>query len=232
MHRFFVPKEQIPLLTGQDAHHLKNVLRAKVGDPVELLDGNGTIYSCRIAKIGKETITCKVESTRAETSEPKVKVTLAQSLPKGSKMELIIQKSVELGVNRIIPLLSERSVSKEAKLPRWEKIAREAAEQSKRGLVPEITQLKKIDDIFRSAKDFDLALIPWELETDKSLKSVLTTNKSKNLLLLIGPEGGFSQDEVKRARESGFIPVSLGKRILRAETAAIATLAAVMYELD
>jgi len=240
MHRIFVPKEQIPIITGSDIHQIKDVLRLKVGNEIELLDGSGKVYLAKIKSITNEKIITEIISTSQNTGENKIKVTLAQCLPKAKKMDLIIQKCTELGVHRIIPVLSERSIAKGEKLERWKKIAKEAAEQSGRSTMPEISNLTNFEDLLKLRKDYDLALIPWELEKEKSLKSLLTTQPpcpelcrgANNLLIIIGPEGGFSAAEINLAKESGFTPVSLGKRILRTETAGMAILAMLSYEYD
>lgn len=235
MHRFFVDKDQVPTITGSDVHHIKDVLRMKAGDKLELLDGTGKIYSAKILQITNEKIICKVISSRQDESEPKVKITLAQCLPKAKKMDLIIQKCSELGAHKIIPTLSERSIAKGEKLDRWKKIAKEAAEQSSRSSIPEITSLTKFEDVLKLKNEYDLALIPWELEKSNSLKKHLTDNRLtgySDILIIIGPEGGFSQKEIELAKKAGFISVSLGKRILRTETAGMAILSILMYELE
>jgi 16S rRNA (uracil1498-N3)-methyltransferase len=233
MHRFFTTPELFPAITGNDAHQIKDVLRMKTGDRLELLDGSGKVYAAKIIKLEKSKVDCEIISSRTADSEPKIKVTLAQGLPKGRKMDLIVEKCVELGIQQIIPMLTERTVAKEAKLPRWQKIAKEAAEQSQRAIIPGIRPLIKLDDVLKLKAQFDLALIPWELENKTSLKQALTSFPAvRSILLLIGPEGGFSAGEVAEAKKAGFVSVSLGKRILRTETAGFATLAAINYELE
>jgi 16S rRNA (uracil1498-N3)-methyltransferase len=229
MHRFFVAQDQIPVISGSDVHHIKNVLRMKAGDPLELLDGTGQIYSAKISEIKKDKVICDLVSSKHEEKELKVKVTLAQCLPKAKKMDLVVQKCTELGVHEIIPALSERSISKAEKQERWKKIAREAAEQSGRSTIPEILPLTKFEEVLKIKEKFDLALIPWELEKETSLKKVLTNYQTNRLLILIGPEGGFSRSEIELARSAGFIPVSLGPAILRTETAGMAMLAMINY---
>jgi 16S rRNA (uracil1498-N3)-methyltransferase len=235
MHRFFTPTEQFPAITGSDAHQIRDVLRLKPGDRLELLTGDGLVHEAKISHLAKERIDCEILSSSPTDSEPKIRITLAQGLPKGRKMDLIVEKCVELGVSQIIPLLTERTVAKEAKLERWRKIAKEAAEQSKRAMVPEIKEIIKFNDLLKLKDQFSLALIPWELEQDCSLKKLFTDNRItgySSILIVIGPEGGFSQAEVAAAVQAGFVPVSLGKRILRTETAGLAALAAINYELD
>ncbi len=233
MHRFFTTASDFPVVTGGDAHQIKDVLRMTPGDLIELLTGDGQVHEAKIVHLAKGRVECEVISSHTDESEPKVKITLAQALPKARKMDLIIEKCVELGVNRIIPMLSERTIAKEAKLERWQKIAKEAAEQAKRAVIPQVSELRKFGDVLKLKKQFDLALIPWEEEKELSLKKALASHRaSSSILLLIGPEGGFSAAEVAAAQKEDFVSVSLGKRILRTETAGLTALAAINYELD
>ncbi|MBI5078792.1 16S rRNA (uracil(1498)-N(3))-methyltransferase [Candidatus Saganbacteria bacterium] len=267
MTRLFVPKDQLPVITGPDVHYLRSVLRMKAGDALELFDGTGNVYAAKILKIEDKKIICEIIGTRRQNSEPQVKVTLAQALPKAKKMDFIVEKCVELGVHEIIPMLTERTVVARlwralpsSRIDRWQKIAKEAAEQCGRAIVPAILPLTNFTDLLKMRGQFNLALIPWELEKEKTLKQALksvvaelalpvaetskvrlwraatnyhsTTYRPNHLLLMIGPEGGFSAKEVEEAQKAEFTSVSLGKRILRAETAGMAALAAIMYELD
>ncbi|MBU0672256.1 MAG: 16S rRNA (uracil(1498)-N(3))-methyltransferase [Candidatus Margulisbacteria bacterium] len=235
MPRFFVPKAQIPTITGTDVHQIRDVLRLKPGDELELLDGSGKIYFSKITEMKKDKITCEILEHRTSNVERRTQVAIAQCLPKAKKMDLIIQKCTELGAHKIIPTLSERSIAKGEKLERWKKIAKEASEQSGRTTIPEIAPLTNFAEVLKQKKDYDLALIPWELEQEQTLKSVLTTalrTPSTTILILIGPEGGFSQKEIDLAKEAGFTPISLGKRILRTETAGLAIMAMINYQYD
>ncbi|MEA3492807.1 MAG: RsmE family RNA methyltransferase [Candidatus Margulisiibacteriota bacterium] len=232
MHRFFVPQDQIPVITGSDAHQIKNVLRMKSGDKLELLDGSGEIYTVKISELKRDNIVCEIISERSETIEQKVSVTIAQCLPKTKKMDLIIQKCTELGVNKIIPTLSERSIAKGDKSDRWKKIAKEAAEQSGRATIPEIDPLTEFGDLLKLSKDYDLALIPWELEQETTLKHTLTTTLPHYILILIGSEGGFSKSEIDLAVAAGFKPTTLGKNILRTETAGMSILSMINYQYN
>jgi len=230
MHRFFVEKEDIPNIRGSDFHQVRDVLRMKAGDDLELLDGSGRTYTARIAAIKKDHAACEVLSVREERSDLPVKVTIAQCLPKGRKMDQVVQKCTELGAHGIIPVLSERAVARAEKPERWKKIAKEAAEQCGRSALPEISSLIRLDEFLKTKGEFDLALIPWELEGQRTIKQALSGNQAKSILVLIGPEGGFSQPEVELAKNAGLTPVSLGRRILRTETAAMAILAMINYE--
>jgi 16S rRNA (uracil1498-N3)-methyltransferase len=236
MRRFFIPQEQISggrfEITGSDVNHIKNVLRLGPGAKLELFDSAQNLYRAEIAEVRPDSVRGKILSQEKGSVESSLDVTLAQSLPKGKKMDLIVKMATELGVKTIIPVTSERSVPKiegkeEKKIAHWQTTAKEAAEQSGRSFVPKIaplTALSKIDP-----GRYDLALMPWEGEEDRSLRSVLSGTAPKKILLLIGPEGGFSQAE---AGTKGFEPVSIGKRILRCETAAVVALAQVFYELE
>lgn len=242
--RFFVPDTNIDkeakkaFITGGDVNHLRTVLRAEKGDEITLCDTGGTVYTCAISEITKDRIVCVIISAEDCPSEPSVPVILLQGVPKGEKMEFIIQKCVELGVSGIIPVMTERTVVRfekkqdaDKKVERWQKIAGEAAKQSGRGIVPKIGEVVKFKDLFGEL-DGGLRIIPYENEREISLKNILRENlPAEKIYLFIGPEGGFSLEEVERAAGEGFRPVSLGPRILRTETAGMAALAAIRYEL-
>ncbi|NQU16421.1 MAG: 16S rRNA (uracil(1498)-N(3))-methyltransferase [Candidatus Saganbacteria bacterium] len=243
MQRFFVPasniKNNLAEIRDSDAYQIQKVLRSKIGDQIIICDGISKSHLAIIKEITKDKITVVLEKEIEENTEPKVKITLAQCLPKGSKIDFVIQKSVELGVFDIIPVISERSIPKisdkaEKKQARWQKIAKEAAEQSGRQIIPKIHLPIFFDDLL-SKQTYDLKLIPWELEKENRLRDVLKsveTCHGMSLLATIGPEGGFSQQEINKAKASGFMSISLGKRILRTETAGIAVLSNIFYELE
>jgi 16S rRNA (uracil1498-N3)-methyltransferase len=239
MHRFFLPQEQISddrfRIVGSDVNHIKNVLRLKAGEKIELFDSAQNIYQCEISEIKFDSVLGKIISKEKGSVESELEVTLAQSLPKGKKMDLIVKMATELGVKKIVPVLSERSVPKieekeEKKIAHWQTTAKEAAEQSGRSLIPRIAPLTNLSRLNSNA--YDLALMPWEGEETHSLKSILKGAAPKKIIVLIGPEGGFSQAEAEQAKANGFKLVSIGKRILRCETAAVAALAQVFYELE
>lgn len=242
-HRFFVPPHQISksslTISGADVNQIKNVLRLQAGDKIEVLDGTGKVYSATIKNILKDEILCEISSSRSMGSEPSLVITLIQSVPRESKMDFIIQKCTELGVSKIIPVISERTIiklgeeKKDKRLARWRKIAKEAAEQSGRGKIPEITEVVNLSEALKQAKNHDLSIIPYEMEEDSSIKNILIKNKEiRSIMLAIGPEGGFSKEEVENAKKSGFRSVSLGKRILRTETAGMAALSMINYEFE
>ena len=251
MHRFYITKDQIKdnevTITGSDVNHIKNVLRLKAGDQIEVFDSAQKVYTCKIsefsAKGGSASggILCSILSQKVSEIESPIKVTLAQCLPKGKKMDLIIRMATELGVNKIIPVISERSIPKiegkeKKRIEHWQITAREASEQSGRSVVPEIAPLTSFKDLIKSAKDYSLAIMPWEGEEKISLKNILTGSLAHwltgSLLIIIGPEGGFSRAESNEAKEAGFKLASIGKRILRCETAAVSTLSQIFYEFD
>lgn len=235
MARFFVNNESPEVISGADAHHIKNVLRKKIGDNLELLDGSGKLHFASIVKLDKDKVTCKIVSTSPVEGEPRAKITLAQALPKSNKMNFIIEKSTELGVTSIIPMVTERTIGRKAKIERWQKIAKAAAEQSGRGVIPQIQEPQDFPTIIKLRSQFDIALIPWELERTTSLKQFLPSlllPQCPTILVLIGPEGGFSQKEIDQAKTAGFISVSLGKRILRTETAGLTIIAIINYEFE
>ena len=224
-------------IRDEDAKHLGGVLRAKEGDIVEACDGRGMDYSCVIKEVGKTEILMEIESARPTESEPKTKITLFQGLPKADKMELIIQKCVEIGVWRIVPVAAERSVvrleGKDAgkKLERWRKISLSAAKQSGRGIIPEICEIVSFKEAVKMAACFDGAAIPYEKEEKNGIKEYANSFDGSSLGLFIGPEGGFDDREIEFAVKNNISPVTLGKRILRTETAAMVSAAILLYEL-
>lgn len=237
MSRFFISKDAISgktiTITGADYNHIKNVLRKSAGDKVICFDSSGTEYDSRLSSIEKEMLTLDIFNESKKNVEPGIKITLAQALPKSSKMDDIVQKSTELGVFEIIPVTTERSIPKSEKNERWNKIAKESAEQSGRVHVPQIKNTVSFDELLKSCGNYDLKLLPWECESSRSLKAELINSKSaSSILILIGPEGGFSPAEAEKAALKGFKSVSLGKRILRTQTAGPATLAMILYEME
>ena len=244
MPRFFADgvKDGVIKITGEDAGHIFRVLRGKPGDTLTVCDGRGTDYEARITEAGASEIILEAVSQSPTQSEPKLSLTLYQALPKADKMELIIQKCVELGVYRIVPVNTERCVvkiekNKEAKkLDRWRKISESAAKQSGRGLIPEIGSVMDFGAALKEAAQNGRAIIPYELEQDRSLRDFLDglsdEERAGHLAVFIGPEGGFTESEIVRATEQGVVPITLGKRILRTETAGMAVVANVMFYIS
>ena len=223
-------------ITGDDAHHISRVLRMKAGDALSLCDGAGYEYDAVITAISQDRVECSLGEKHNSDVESPVQVTLFQCLPKTGKMELIVQKCTELGVFAVVPVVSARCVvvpnkDYDKKRERYNRVALEAAKQSRRGMIPSVlplTELKKID-----VKAFDLFLIAYEDETTVSLKQALRSAKSpQSIALLIGPEGGLEESEVALLTKAGAVSVSLGKRILRTETAGLAMLAQTLYEVE
>lgn len=245
MHHFFVKPEQVSdgrvRITGPDVNHLKNVLRMKPGEQLLVSDGRGQDYLCRIETLEGEKAEARIIS-REESRELPSRIWLFQGLPKSDKLELIIQKSVELGAAGIVPVVSRNTVVKldpkkeEARRKRWQTIAESAAKQSKRSLVPEIGRVLTMKEAFSYIKtmDFDLGLIPYENERgmQTAREAFARVAPGSRIAVFIGPEGGFDPEEIRLALEAGVIPVSLGRRILRTETAGLAVLSALMLRLE
>ena len=235
MPRFFVEKIQGDSLslTGENASHIAKSLRMHPGEVITLSDANGVDCEAEITAVSPDAVTVKVLETRQNTSEPSVSVTLFQALPKVGKFETIVQKSVELGVKTIVPILTSRCVSRpdgksmSKKVERYQKVALEAAKQSGRGVIPTIEDLCSFDEMLARFSEFDAVLFFYEEGGDK-IDRVLPA-EAKNIAIVIGSEGGFSRQEVDRALEKGALVATLGPRILRCETAPVAALAVLMY---
>ena len=242
MPKYFTEPENIKdgfiEIFSDEAKHILNVMRMEIGDTLTICDGQSNDYLCRICETGKNCLKAKIEETTKSESEPKTKITLYQGLPKSDKMELIIQKCVEIGVCRIVPVITERAVVKiekgakeDKKTERWQKIAESAAKQSGRGIIPAVERPMKFKDAIEEAVKNGEAIIPYENEKDRGLKEFVKNSKADNIGIFIGPEGGFDTKEIEFAVENGVMSVTLGKRILRTETAGIVTSAIVLYEL-
>lgn len=241
MPKFFVSPDKVSEHTikidTEDVKHIKRVLRLDVGDEISVSDSIGTDYTAKISAIEENCILCEILSSVKNNTEPNISVTLYQALPKASKMEFIIQKTTELGITRIVPCALSRCVvkldGKDAvkKVERWQKIADEASKQSGRGVIPEIAPVMSFKDAVMDMQKSDLCFVPYENAEDTKLKSVLSSKKAKDISFMIGPEGGFSPEEADFLENSGIPLVTLGKRILRTETAGMAVLAMVMYDI-
>ncbi len=241
--RVFVSFDQIKGKTasieGSDVNYLKNVLRLKAGDEISVIDTKSREYSAKIRSIDNKSVIAEFFFEKHPMSELKIQLTLAQGLPRSQKMDTIVQKATELGVSRIIPIRTERSIVKldeeraENKIERWGKIAKEAAEQSGRLLIPMIDGVKDMDEFIAMSAVFDTRIALWEMEKDTSLKSFLRGKQGgKNILMVIGPEGGFSLAEIDKLKKAGFSTITIGSRILRTETASIAVLSMINYEFE
>ncbi len=236
MPRFFIdqqPEDGVLTLTGENAHHAGRVLRLRPGEAVTLCDGAGMDFDCTVETVEKDAVICRVHSSHAAETEPKQAITLYMALPKGDKMEFIVQKAVELGVSRIVPYLSKNCVSRpdktEKKVERWRKIAAEAAKQCGRGRLPEVAAVVDVREAIGRAAESETALFFYENEKKTGLHDALSGGVGSTVSLMVGPEGGFDPAEAKAAVDAGLRSVSLGTRILRCETAPIAALAAVLY---
>lgn len=235
--RFFIHEDPVGnrlVLSGADAHHASNVLRLQRGDTVTLCNGQGTDYLCTIEEIQKDALQCHVQDIQPTQSEPKQQITLFMALPKGSKMDFIVQKAVELGVSRIVPYLSCHCVSQPGqpakKIERWQKIAMEAAKQCERGMIPVVGDIIPIKTALQQAAENETALFCYESERKVGLHERLNADAiGHTVSVVIGPEGGFSPEEAAFAQSVGLSSVSLGTRVLRCETAAIAALSVLLY---
>ena len=237
MHRFFTSDIQAhtAAVRGEDVKHISRVLRLRVGDSVQLCDGQGNECDASIASIAPDAVTFETQPWRRAKSEPDVSVTLFQCLPKAGKMETIIQKCVELGACGFVPVQSERCVvvlkpPYEGRIERWQRVSEEAAKQSRRGIVPVVALPEPLKSLDFSA--FDTVLVAYENERTVSLKQALRSGAHKTIAIVIGPEGGFSEEEIAILTTRGAASVSLGTRILRTETAGMAMLAQIMYEVE
>lgn len=245
MYQFFVEPSQIQgtriSITGKDVNHIKNVLRMKKGEEISVSNGaDGKEYRCGIEELSEEEIICSLRFVKEEGSELPSRVYLFQGLPKADKMELIIQKAVELGVHEIIPMATARAVVKldekkaKSKLLRWQGIAEAAAKQSKRGLIPEVKPVMTMKEAITYSRSCRVRVIPYELAGDmEQTKRIMENLKpGEDIAVFIGPEGGFEKGEIDLASKEGIVPITLGKRILRTETAGMTVLSWVMYQLE
>jgi len=244
VYHFFVGPEQIcenrAVINGPDVNHIRNVLRIKPGEKVLLNTGSDWDYLCEIREIGKEEIILSVVSENQSVRELPAKITLFQGLPKSDKMEWIIQKSVELGVSEIVPVLTRRVVVKwddkksAVKQKHWQGISEAAAKQSGRNRIPEVSVPIDFRSALNEMQKYKVRLIPYELaeDSEKTRKIISGICPGDSAAVFIGPEGGFEEEEISRAREAGIIPVTLGKRILRTETAGLVVLSLLMMQLE
>lgn len=248
MPKFFVEANQIQknqiTIQGKDVNHIKNVLRKKQEDTLTICNQENNLdYLAKIVKIQEDKIICTIEEELKTNAEAKVEVTILQGLPKADKMELIIQKAVELGACAITPIEMKRCVvklqekDKKKKLERWQKIAQVAAKQCGRNKIPEITPIENIQNICQLCQEYDIVLVAYEKEEENKLRyelEKLKEDKTQKLkiAILIGPEGGIDDTEINQLKKDGAKIITLGKRILRTETVALNMLSIIMYELD
>jgi len=241
-HRFFVPPSWLEkdkaIITGPLVHRLRNVLRLGDGDHVILLDNSGWEHEMEITSVSSQRIEGQVVHRALATGEPRTKITLYQALLKLKKFEWVLQKGTELGLIGFVPIISERcmigsldDISK-TKMERWWRILMEAAEQSRRGRLPSLRAAMLFPAACEDGARAGLTLIPWEEEAEQSLSSILRAAEQPpfSINLFIGPEGGFTSQEVAQAQRYGAVPITLGPRILRAETAGLVAATAILYE--
>ena len=241
MHRFFIPKEWIDgsqaCIVGSTVHQIRNVLRLGVDDHITLLDNTGWQYEAAITNVTKGDIEAKIENKSFSQSEPRTRITLYQAILKKARFEFVLQKCTELGIANFVPVLSQKCVARWnlSKPERWHQIIKEAAEQSQRGVLPTLHKpVRFIDACKRAGAN---SFVAWEEERETSIRELLTKklksshiNKSA-INIFIGPEGGFTSQEIEKARDIGVTSFSLGKRVLRAETAGLVAASIILYEL-
>jgi 16S rRNA (uracil1498-N3)-methyltransferase len=244
MYQFFVEPAQVRehgiVIVGSDVNHIGNVLRMKPGERIRVSDNSGASYFCRIREITKDTVLCDIDEADVSGTELPNRIFLLQGLPKADKMELIIQKSVELGASVVIPVAMKNCVVKldekkaASKTSRWQAIAESAAKQSKRAVIPQVHEPLSWKEALNFAKTLDIMLVPYENERgmEATRERIGKIMPGQSIGILIGPEGGFSDAEIAETDSLGFSRISLGRRILRTETAGLATLAMLVFQLD
>ena len=241
MHNFFVEEKQISngiTIIGTDVNHIKNVLRLKIKENICVHSKNSANkYICQIEEINETEIKCKIIEKITENKESNIYINIVQALPKADKMELIIQKCTELGVMEFTPLELNRCIAKisqkdeQKKLQRWQTIAEVAAKQCSRDIIPKINNIYNIKNLPEILQDYDMIIIAYENEQKNTLKQVIETINAKRIAIIIGPEGGLEEKEVENLKAYGYTSVTLGKRILRTETVAIALSSIILYKM-
>lgn len=247
MCHFFVEPSQINLsdkcviISGNDVNHIRNVLRMKPGEEISVSNGvDGKEYRCGIVSLEADRVICELRFVKEDGVELPCRVYLFQGLPKGDKMEWIVQKAVELGVYEIIPVAAKRCVVKldekkaGAKIVRWQGIAEAAAKQSKRSIIPQVTEVLSFSQAAKKASDMDVRLIPYEMAEgmEKTRQIIDSIRPGQSIAVFIGPEGGFEEAEIREAQAAGIEPVTMGKRILRTETAGMTVLSWISYRVE
>lgn len=244
MQHFFVTPEQVNdteiYIEGQDVNHMKNVLRMKLGEQVEISDGNNLKYLCEVASFEPDRVILTIVEKKQADTELESRLYLFQGLPKNDKMEWIVQKAVELGVYEVIPVSMKRCVVKldakkaAKKVERWNSISESAAKQAGRSIIPKVTEVLAYEQALEKAKELDVVLVPYELadKIEETKQIIAGIQKGQSVGIFIGPEGGFEREEVDLAIRSGAVPVTLGRRILRTETAGLTMLSVLMFQLE
>lgn len=245
MYRFFVEPSQIRdkriVITGSDVNHIRNVLRMKIGEEIAVSNGiDNREYRCGIEAYTEDEVICTLRFIKEDGVELPSRIYLFQGLPKADKMELIVQKAVELGVYEVIPVAAARCVVRlddrkaEARVSRWQGIAEAAAKQSRRAVIPCVHGVMGMREAVDYARQMDVRLIPYELAEDMehTKELIRSIRAGQSVAVMIGPEGGFAEDEIRLAVQAGIEPVTLGRRILRTETAGMTVLSWLMYHLE
>ncbi len=244
MYHFFVDRSQVSdsqiIIEGSDVNHIKNVLRMKPGEEIKVSDGSNTIYTCRLSGLEDNAVVCGILLREDSYAELPSQIYLFQGLPKADKMELIIQKAVELGVTAVIPMATSRAVVKldakkeESKLKRWNNIAESAAKQSGRTFIPQVESVLTFKEAVERMQSLTHKLIPYELceEMEETRRLLQMIRPGDSIGIMIGPEGGFEKEEISYALEKGILPITLGRRILRTETAGMSLLSILMFLLE
>ena len=244
MDRFFTPKSNINLeqntcvIEGEDVKHISRVLRCRENDKLEVCDMDNNEYICKIKEINKDNILLDIIEKVNIKRESNLKVKLYQGMPKGTKMELILQKLTEIGVDEIVLVQTKRSVTKidnkkeDKKIERWERIIYEAAKQSKRAKIPKLTGVLTFKEALADMQNNDLNICPYENERTISIKEAIKDSSANTIGIFVGPEGGFEEEEIEKIQEIDGKVVSLGPRILRTETASVVASSIVLYELS
>lgn len=244
MQHFFVDASQVSdsmiQIEGSDVNHIKNVLRMRIGEEVTVSDGQGMEYLCEVQEFEEEQVLLKIVEMKNSDTELPSKIYLFQGLPKQEKMELIVQKCVELGVYAVVPVSMKRCVVKldakkgVKKVERWNGIAASAAKQSGRGIVPEVMPVMSYKEALEMAKNLDVILVPYECAEgmEHTKKLIQSVRPGQSVGIFIGPEGGFDPDEIELAKKAGGQVVTLGKRILRTETAGLTLMSVLMFHLE
>lgn len=246
MYKFFVKDEQINNnkinITGEDVNHIKNVLRLTIGENICVCNKETfKSFNCKILEFNNDKTICEIVEEILDTTEASTYIHIFQGLPKADKFEFIIEKCTEIGVKEITPVAMKRTIvklnekDKTKKLDRWQKIAEVAAKQSKRDRILKVNNIINFQNIFEKVKDYDILLVAYEEEKEITLKKVLTNHKGKEnikIAVIIGPEGGIDENEINSCKENNFISVTLGRRILRTETAPVVISSNILYELE
>lgn len=229
---FYTPSVNIGketlILSKEESHHIRNVLRKSNGDIISVTDGKGNLYKVKIDGFTAEGVKGKILERESYTADGDCEISIAQAVPKGSRMDFFVEKATELGVHEIIPIHTKRSLFPNDKRERWQRVAISAIKQSERLFLPEIEPLSSYEDVLKRANGYDITIIAWERARDRRLKGLL--NGKQKILAFVGPEGGFTADEIEEAQASGAIPITLGDKILRSETAGIALITMILYE--